>query len=330
MNVPRPRGSANRESWQTELMPRPTVLSDVPSIRQRSLGASRRTWSGLSSIARLTGFSSGPGFAAAGSSTCSCTTNRPPTRVTATSATTPPRPCSRRRRCADRRMSWVRGGRSPRRWGPAARSRKARRRRGVRPLCRRLRVAAVSLLLDARRSRPSRRCVGGGVAARWESRSTLRRWSGRRRSASSTPFCSALRPFSRCHNRATCRRGPSTRREDAPNPRVGEPVDPRQWCPAASKERSRTGAVVACKVICERVGLPGPGPSAARRGSSRLSRARSRGDRWALQAEVTRVPHGASSWPWGQDGDGDAEHPSEPLDRGGTTLRDALLGWGCR
>ena len=106
-------------------------------------------------------------------------------------------------------------------------------------------VADGQALLDPAGVSPSSRPMSAGDrAARWVSSSTLRCWSGRWCSASSTDFCSALMPLSRG---ATAGRragaGPSPRRADAPTPpgRAAGPPCASAAGPRRTRPRQRSG-----------------------------------------------------------------------------------------
>ncbi len=236
--MPRPRGSAKRVAWQTELMPEPLVLSVVPTRRQRSRGASGCTCGRDSSISSVIGFSSAANRspAAAGSATPPRTTNSPPSTVSASSSAVPPSAFSRRLR----RPRWSIVS-AP---GSAVASTIGARVSIAVP------TASGSLPVSRQNdsvARPSRCSTRCGVspssrpmsavdnAARCVSRSTLRCWSGRWCSASSTAFCSLSMPLSRCHRRATWRRWAIAQaRGRTHSSGSGRRPTLRQWCRAST------------------------------------------------------------------------------------------------
>ena len=211
-SCPRPRGSAKRVAWHTELMPLPLGVVGRADQRASARGepaaapaagtaASRRSpaWCRPASTAPAAGSASTPPRT---TKTPAEHRQREQHGVPAERVQQPPPPTvpvDRRRTPGSAAASAIGasisiGGADV--LGLTARL-AAERRRSPWPAAAR----------PAPRSRRARgRCRRWSSAARWASRSTLRCWSGRWCSASSTAFCSGSMPFSRCHSRATWRR----------------------------------------------------------------------------------------------------------------------------
>ena len=242
MKVSRPRGSAKRASWHTVLMPEPEVFSEVSTTRHLGPGTTLTTCARLSSISSVTGFGAGSGSAAAaGFSTPPRTTNRPPASVRARSTTTPPTACTRRRRRPARATDGAGGSAVASAIGASSSMAARIPSAGVSVSLQKERFAASSWCSIRAALSPSSRPMPGVVKpARWASRKALRCWSGRWCRASSTFFCSALSPFSRCHSRATCRRcAIAHARGRTHSSGSGRRETLRQWWQAASNA-SRT------------------------------------------------------------------------------------------